>query len=109
RHNRPGIGVARSDFLIMGRIRTRCAADASPYAKISTPSSANAEKSGDERDRIDVPAVIGLTMVSGAAVAEEANGISIGAVAEMLEPANARALQTQRYIVGKIEQGVPRA
>src|SRR5215813_11720016 len=55
-----------------------------------------------------MPPVVGLGAMGGAAVAEEPRRIGIGAVPEVLDPADAGGGEAGGDIAGKIEQGVPR-
>src|SRR5450830_534606 len=59
-----------------------------------------------ERDGVDMPAVIGLALLCGAAVAEEALGLGIVAQAEVLEIHDAGALHAIGDVAGEIEHGV---
>src|ERR1700727_1015300 len=59
-----------------------------------------------QHDGIDVPAIIRLGAVGGAAVAEKALRVGIGAQAEILDMANAGARETKRDITRQIEQGM---
>src|SRR6516165_5906352 len=61
-----------------------------------------------ERDGVDVPPVVGLVAVGGAAVAEEPCRIGIGAVPEVLDPADAGRGEAGGDVAGQIEQGVLR-
>src|SRR5262249_25114712 len=61
-----------------------------------------------ERDGVDMPPVVGLGAMGGAAVAEEPRRIGIGAVPEVLDPADAGRGEAGGDIAGKIEQGVLR-
>src|SRR5262249_60841045 len=58
-----------------------------------------------ERDGVDVAPVVGLVAVGAAAVAEEPPCIRIGAVAEILDPADAGGGEAGGDIAGKIEKG----
>src|SRR5258705_8821701 len=59
-----------------------------------------------ERDGVDVPPVVALVEVGSAAIAEEPCGVCIGAVAEILDGADAGGGEAGNDIAGKIEQGV---
>ena len=59
-----------------------------------------------QRDGVDVPAVVGLGAVGGAAIAEKPGRIGIGAQAQILDSADAGPRQPRRDIAAKIEQGM---
>src|SRR6476659_3794851 len=61
-----------------------------------------------QRDRVNVPPVVALLAVGRAPVTEEPRRIRIGAVAEILDGADAGSSETGDDIAGKIEQGVLR-
>src|ERR1043165_3267542 len=59
-----------------------------------------------ERDRVDMPAVIRLVAMRGAAVTEETVGFCVGAEAEVLEVADAGAFDAVTDIARQIEHGM---
>src|ERR1700761_5116119 len=70
------------------------------------PSLSRRHPSSGQRNGIDVPAVIGLAAMSGAAITEKQLGIAVGARTEVFDLVYSGAEEPRRDVTGQIEHGV---